>query len=72
MIQSGLEEEARQLIPFKHLNALHTVGYTEFFEYFDKTITKEKAIERIKQNTRHYAKRQLTWFKRDESINWIS
>ncbi len=71
MQQHGLEEEARALLPFKALNALQTVGYRELFDYFDGVITKEKAFELIKQNTRHYAKRQLTWFKKDTEIIWV-
>jgi tRNA dimethylallyltransferase len=71
MMSMGLEEEVQQLIPFKHLNALQTVGYRELFDYFDKAISREKAIEMIQQNTRHYAKRQMTWFKKDGAISWV-
>ena len=71
MIDMGLIEEAKELIPCKNLNALQTVGYRELFEYFDGKISRDRAIELIKQNTRHYAKRQMTWFKRDSSIVWI-
>jgi tRNA dimethylallyltransferase len=71
MIAEGLIEEAKQLIPFKSLNALQTVGYRELFDYFEGNINKQRAIELIKQNTRHYAKRQLTWFKRDENMHWF-
>ena len=71
MIKMGLEEEVRNLIPFKHLNALQTVGYRELFEYFENSVSREKAIEMIRQNTRHYAKRQMTWFKKDTRIKWI-
>lgn len=71
MIIDGLEEEARLLYPRRHLNALNTVGYREFFEYFDGIISREKAIELIKRNTRRYAKRQLTWWARDSSIQWF-
>ena len=71
MIAEGLIEEAQQLNSFKNLNALQTVGYTELFDYFEGNIDKQRAIELIKQNTRHYAKRQLTWFKRDEDIHWF-
>jgi tRNA dimethylallyltransferase len=63
MIEAGLETEAKDLLPFKELNALKTVGYTELFNYFDGTWTKEEAISKIKQKTRNYAKRQLTWFR---------
>jgi tRNA dimethylallyltransferase len=64
MIQNGLEEEVRSLVAYKDLPALQTVGYKEFFEYFDGHYTKEEAIEKIKQHTRNYAKRQITWFKK--------
>lgn len=65
MMESGLEEEARQLLPHKNLNALNTVGYKELFRYFENQISREEAINQIKTNTRRYAKRQLTWFKND-------
>ena len=71
MINDGLEEEARSLYHRRHLNALNTVGYREFFEYFDGSISREKATELIKRNTRRYAKRQLTWWARDKSIQWF-
>ncbi|KPK87230.1 MAG: tRNA dimethylallyltransferase [Bacteroides sp. SM23_62_1] len=71
MISQGLADEAKNLIQYKHLNALKTVGYKEIFEYLDNNINLEKAIELIKRNTRHYARRQLTWFKRDKSITWF-
>ena len=64
MIEDGLEEEARSLMDYKELPALQTVGYKEFFDYFDGKYTREEAIEKIKQHTRNYAKRQITWFKR--------
>ncbi len=72
MISSGLIEEARSLYPFRDLNALQTVGYAELFEYFDGKASLEKAIDLIKKNTRNYAKRQLTWFKKDGSIHWFT
>ena len=71
MIEKGLVEEARQFYPLKHLNALNTVGYKELFDYFENIITLEEAIENIKTNTRRYAKRQLTWFNKDKTINWF-
>lgn len=71
MIASGLEEEVKRLLPYKHLNALQTVGYRELFDMLEGNISREKAIELIKQNTRHYAKRQMTWFKKDANIEWI-
>ncbi len=72
MMTEGLEEEARQLHENKSLNALQTVGYKELFEYFDGHWTKEKAVEKIKQNTRNYAKRQLTWFRNQGSFRRIN
>lgn len=71
MIQSGLIDEANALISYKQLNALQTVGYKELFAYFDGSLDKQRAIDLIKQHTRHYAKRQLTWFRRDSEINWF-
>ena len=71
MIDKGLLEEAKELYKHKGLNALNTVGYKELFEYFDGNITYKRAIELIKRNTRHYAKRQLTWFSKDEEIKWF-
>lgn len=64
MIKDGLEEEAKAVYPFKSLTALQTVGYKELFDYFDGLCTREEAIDKIKQHTRNYAKRQITWFKR--------
>ena len=72
MINHGLVEEAHKLISFKHLNALNTVGYKELFEYLENKTSLNKAIENIKTNTRRYAKRQLTWFKRIPEINWFN
>ncbi len=72
MIEEGLEEEARRLYPYRHLNALNTVGYKEMFAYFDQTYTWIEAVEKIKQNSRNYAKRQLTWFRRDTEITWFN
>ncbi len=71
MIANGLLEEAKKLYPNKHLNALQTMGYRELFEYFDGKISLEFAIEEIKKNTRRFAKRQLTWFKRNPDIQWF-
>ena len=71
MLQQGLIEEAYSLYPHKNLNALQTVGYRELFDYFDNKITLEFAIEEIKKNTRRFAKRQLTWFKRLENAHWF-
>lgn len=72
MIEQGLLEEARALYPYRHLNALNTVGYKEIFDYFDGKLTLEQAITDIQTHTRRYAKRQMTWFKRDGSYQWIS
>jgi tRNA dimethylallyltransferase len=71
MVEHGLEAEARILLPFRESNALKTVGYSELFEYFDGLTSRERAIELIKQHSRNYAKRQLTWFKADPEITWI-
>ncbi|HJS01072.1 MAG TPA: tRNA (adenosine(37)-N6)-dimethylallyltransferase MiaA [Flavobacterium sp.] len=71
MMNEGLLQEAKNLYPNKELNALQTVGYRELFSYFDKEFTLAFAIEEIKKNTRRFAKRQLTWFKRDENTKWF-
>lgn len=71
MLAAGLEKEVQGLLPFRDLNALQTVGYKELFDYFDLKTGRAKAIESIKQNTRHYAKRQMTWFKKDENFQWF-
>ncbi len=71
MIDNGLIEEAKTLHAHKELNALQTVGYRELFSFFDGNFTKEFAISEIKKNSRRFAKRQLTWFKRDENILWF-
>ena len=70
MVENGLETEVRNLLPQNHLNALQTVGYSEWMPYFEGNLSKEKVIENIQQNTRHYAKRQMTWFKKDPEITW--
>jgi len=72
MINEGLETEVKSLIMFKENTALKTVGYQEFFDYFDKKTTKEKAIELIKRNSRRYAKRQISWCKRDKNAVWMN
>lgn len=72
MMKNGLADEARRLYPIRHLNALNTVGYKELFTHFDGTWTLEEAVERIKGNTRRYARKQLTWFKKDSSITWFT
>lgn len=71
MMEDGLEEEARLMLPYRDLSALQTVGYKELFDYFDGRIPLEEAVRRIQADTRHYAKRQLTWWRRDSSIRWI-
>jgi tRNA dimethylallyltransferase len=71
MMSEGLEEEARRVYPHKEYNSLNTVGYKELFKYFDGEWTREFAIEKIKQNSRIYSRKQMTWFKRDEQIRWF-
>jgi len=71
MVAGGLELEALDLYPFRQNNALNTVGYREWFEHFDGLTTASEAIEKIKGNTRRYARKQLTWFKRDKDITWF-
>ena len=71
MLADGLEEEARNVYPMKGLNSLQTVGYREMFAYFDGDISRDEAIRLIKQNSRHYAKRQMTWFGADKTIHWL-
>ena len=72
MIDAGLEDEARAMLPYRDLPALQTVGYKEMFSYFDGDCTLEEAVRRIQVNTRHYAKRQLTWWRRDPEIQWVT
>jgi len=71
MVEIGLWQEAESLYPLQHLNALHTVGYREIFDCLEGRINREQAIEKIKQHTRNYAKRQLTWFRKDKDIFWL-
>jgi tRNA dimethylallyltransferase len=71
MVHQGLANEVKSLLPYRHLNALNTVGYSELFDYFDGKSDLNSAIESIKQNTRRFAKRQLTWFRKDKEINWF-
>jgi tRNA dimethylallyltransferase len=71
MLADGLVAEAKGLLPYKHLNALQTVGYKELFEFFEGQISFEKAVEDIKIHTRQFAKRQMTWFKKDVEIEWL-
>lgn len=72
MMHDGLEAEARRLYPYRHLNALNTVGYKEMFAYFDGTYDLPTAVEKIKRNTRVYSRKQMTWFRRDDSIVWFT
>lgn len=71
MISSGLTDEVKGLLKYRHLNALQTVGYSEIFDYLDGKCSLEEAIEKIKQNTRRFAKRQITWFKKSDNIRWF-
>lgn len=71
MLEQGLLQEVESVLPYQHLNALNTVGYKELFDYFNGKCSLDEATERIKQHTRNFAKRQLTWWRRDHSIQWI-
>ena len=71
MVRTGLEEEVKALYGQKHLNALNSVGYKEFFEFFERKISFENCIELIKRNTRRFAKRQMTWWSKDNEIRWF-
>ena len=71
MMEDGLEAEARSLLPYRDLPALQTVGYREMFDYFDGKHNLDETVRLIQRNTRHYAKRQLTWWRRDPDIRWI-
>ncbi|RYZ85541.1 MAG: hypothetical protein EOP04_15740 [Proteobacteria bacterium] len=71
MMQAGQLAEAQALMPFRHLNALHTVGYSELFDYLDGKISLEQAIQLVAQHTRQYAKRQVTWFRKDPEFHWF-
>ncbi|MGN0282995.1 MAG: tRNA (adenosine(37)-N6)-dimethylallyltransferase MiaA [Prevotella sp.] len=71
MMADGLEQEARQLYPRRHLNSLNTVGYKEMFNYIEGIWSRDEAVERIKGNTRRYARKQLTWYKKDDDIAWF-
>ncbi len=72
MVLEGLVEEARGFYPMRHLNALNTVGYKELFRYFDGDWSLEQAIDKIKQHSRNYARKQLTWFRRDKAVHWVN
>jgi tRNA dimethylallyltransferase len=71
MLEAGLLDEVKRLYPFKNLNALNTVGYKEFFQWLDGEKTYEWAVEKVKTNSRRYAKRQMTWFRKNEDIEWF-
>lgn len=71
MLEEGLIEEARSVYQFRHLNSLNTVGYKELFDYFDNKTPLEEAIRLIKRDSRRYARKQLTWFRKDEGIAWF-
>ena len=71
MVEDGLIDEARRVIDFRTNNSLNTVGYKEIFKYIDGEWTLDFALEKIKQNTRIYSRKQVTWFKRDEEIKWF-
>ena len=71
MIDEGLVEEVRSLLPYRDCQALQTVGYKEIFEYLDGKVPLEEAVRLVQRNTRHYAKKQLTWWRRDPDIRWI-
>ena len=71
MIEDGLFEEAERFFEYRHLNSLQTVGYQEAFEFFGGMTDREEAIRLMKRNSRRYAKRQLTWFKKDKTIHWF-
>lgn len=72
MMEQGLEQEARAMLPHRELNALNTVGYKEMFQYFDGAIPLEEAVRQIQSNSRRYARKQLTWYKRDAEIIWFN
>jgi tRNA dimethylallyltransferase len=72
MMEAGLLEEVKSLYPYRHLQALQTVGYQELFEYLEGHITLNQAVADIKTNTRRYAKRQMTWFRKDEAFQWFA
>ena len=71
MLEQGLVDEVRSLIPYQQLNALQTVGYKELFPFYNDEVTLETAVNHIKQNTRRFAKRQITWFKKDKKTKWF-
>ena len=71
MMEQGLVEEAKSVLPYRNEKALNTIGYKEMFRYFDNEITLEEAVRQIQSNSREYARKQLTWYKKDESVKWF-
>ena len=71
MMAEGLVDEARELYPYRELNALNTVGYKELFDYFDDKCSLDEAVQKIKNHTRQYARRQLTWFRKQKDTKWF-
>ncbi len=71
MMETGLAEEVKSLIPYQHMNALQTVGYKELFDHFNGKMNLTDSISLIKQNTRHYAKRQVTWLNKNDNLKWL-
>ena len=72
MMAAGLQQEAERVIPYRQCNSLQTVGYKEMFRFLDGEWTEEEAVRMIQQNSRHYAKRQLTWYRADASVRWLN
>ena len=71
MMKAGLLQEVESLLPYRHLNALQTVGYKELFNHLDGMVNLEDAIQMVKQHTRNYAKRQMTWFRKEDGMTWF-
>ena len=71
MMEEGLLEEVRSVLPYRHLNSLNTVGYKELFDYFEGKTDYAEAVRLIKRNSRRYARKQLSWFRRDDDIRWF-
>jgi len=71
MVEAGLLDEVKRLLPFRHLNALNTVGYKELFDHLDGNASLVESVASIKRNTRRYAKRQMTWWRKNDEIKWV-
>jgi len=71
MMEEGLENEARSLLPYRHVNALNTLGYREMFDFFDGKLTQAEAVIQIQGHSRQYARRQITWFRKDTNLKWF-